>query len=599
MRAGYCFGLSQTDQTLTLVLNTLPATLCANTLEKRLAGLLAFEPGSLPLKTDWSHGQTIVMVLAARIIQLAAEFQRSVYLPALDPGKILSCVPLPDDKDSWRLLLAVPHIDDFPQSTLNTLYGQVTTLVLKLADTAWLPPPAETLFQEIDTAVRNPLRAVMPLSQSTFHLLRVAQSLQMPWRHVGNGVFQIGWGARQTRIRSSQVFSDSTLGTDTVQHKYWAAQWLRQAGLPTASQGIADTEDQVIELARQLNNSVVIKPVDRDRGEGITLRPTGPEALRQAFQTARQYSAQVLVEAWVPGVCHRVLVVNGALVYCVKRLPIAIQGNGQHTIETLISSHNALRSALPPWHRKPPLPDDANAVECLLRQGFTLGSVLQKGQWAALRETESTAWGGIDLELTGQIHPANIDLALRAAGIFGLACAGVDIMSTDITRPWYENGAIINEVNAAPTLGGGPASLRTLPDVVKRLLPEGARIPIEVYIGGPGAEHKARARYMQLGIQNVAAWFCAFNQTLAPNDTPHICTGPSLFDRCLQLLANPAVEHLVLLVNTTAPLATGLPFDDCTRVEVIDPEKCQSAPSGALASEHDTRQLLAMFRAKR
>ena len=596
MRAGYCFGLSQTDQTLTLILNTLPASLDAGTLEQRLAGLLAFEPGALPLRPDWSCGQTMVMVLAARILQLAAELQRSVYLPALDPGKVLSCVPLPDDKGSWRLLLAVPHIDDFPQTTLNSLYGQVTTLILKLADTAWAPPAQEALFQEIDIAVRNPLRAVMPLSQSTFNLLRVAHTLQMPWRHVGNGVFQIGWGSRQTRIRSSQVFTDSTLGTDTVQHKYWAAQWLRQAGLPTASQGIADSEDQVIELARQLDDSVVIKPVDRDRGEGITLRPTGPEALRQAFQTARQYSTQVLVEAWVPGVCHRVLVVNGTLVYCVKRLPIAIQGDGMHTIETLIRNNNALRATLPPWLRKPPLPDDANAVECLLRQGFSLGSILQKGQWAALRETESTAWGGIDLELTRQIHPANIELARRAAKVFGLVCAGVDIMSTDITRPWYENGAIINEVNAAPTLGGGPASVRTLPDVVKRLLPKGARIPIEVYIGGPGAEHKARVRCLQLGKQNVSAWFCAFNQTLAPNGEPHFCTGQSLFDRCLQLLANPEVEHLVLLVNTTAPLATGLPFDLATRVDVTDPEKCQSARSGALVSEAETRQLLAMFK---
>ncbi|ROT44845.1 hypothetical protein [Pusillimonas sp. NJUB218] len=595
MRAGYRFGLSQHDQSLTLQFKALSPALSLETLDARLAALIAFRPGALPLRPEWAPDQTLAMALSARILQVAAELQRSVHLPAFDAGKVLTCDPMPDQPGGWVMTLAVPAIDYFPPPILHQLYSRVTTLVLNLANPAHIPGNIEQLSNEVDTEIRLPARSAVPLSQSTYHLLRTAQAAGMPWRHTGNGIFQIGWGERQTRVRSSQLWGDTALGCETAQHKYWAAQWLSQAGLPAAQHGVANTEAQAFELARQLGNKVVIKPVDRDRGEGITVLPQGEEALRHAFLAAQEYSPQVLVEAWAPGVCHRVLVVKDKMVYAVKRLPIAVEGDGVNTIADLIRRANERRQGLPVWQRKPPLPDDTQTQACLQLYGLSLNDVLPTGQWAPLRDIESTAWGGIDLEMTDRIHPENIVLAIRAAQVFGLTAAGVDIMSTDITRPWYENGAIINEVNVAPLLGGGPASLRTLPALIAHLLPNGAHIPIDVYLGGPEALQAAQERHATLCQSGVNAFLCTPDQTWSSHQKLLPTLHQNLFDRCLIQLGNPHAGHLVVVIQNTEFLTTGLPFNRCATFTVVDAQKCQSAQTGALASDEEVRQLLSLF----
>src|SRR5690606_24429942 len=107
----------------------------------------------------------------------------------------------------------------------------------------------------------------------------------------------------------------------------------------------------------------------------------------------------------------------------------------------------------------------------LARAGLTLDSVPAAGAWAWLRRIESTEWGGVDEDFSTTLHPDNAAIAIRAAELFGLDIAGVDIISTDITRPWHENGAIINEVNSSPLLGASLSSLNSMPAVLARLVP--------------------------------------------------------------------------------------------------------------------------------
>jgi hypothetical protein len=57
------------------------------------------------------------------------------------------------------------------------------------------------------------------------------------------------------------------------------------------------------------------------------------------------------------------------------------------------------------------------------------------------------------------LHPVNLAAALAAAEAFRLEVAGVDMISTDISVPWTENGAAINAVNGGPRRseqGSGP-----------------------------------------------------------------------------------------------------------------------------------------------
>ena len=92
------------------------------------------------------------------------------------------------------------------------------------------------------------------------------------------------------------------------------------------------------------------------------------------------------------------------------------------------------------------------AIQMLSRQRLTADSVPEKRKFVALRRIETTAWGGVDEDVTSSLHPDNVKVAVDASKLFGLEVAGIDIVSPNITQPWHSNGAIINEVNFAPLL---------------------------------------------------------------------------------------------------------------------------------------------------
>ncbi|WP_294347916.1 hypothetical protein [Prosthecochloris sp.] len=100
-------------------------------------------------------------------------------------------------------------------------------------------------------------------------------------------------------------------------------------------------------------------------------------------------------------------------------------------------------------------PLDQRARDSIEAAGFSEMSVPEKGRLVPLRPIESTQWGGVDEEVTDHVHSENLVTAPDAAKLFSLDVAGIDIISADISVPWYENGAIINEVNYAPLSGGG------------------------------------------------------------------------------------------------------------------------------------------------
>ena len=67
---------------------------------------------------------------------------------------------------------------------------------------------------------------------------------------------------------------------------------------------------------------------------------TEDDQVRVAFATAREHSRAVLVESFLDGLDHRLLVVNGELIAASKRMPGHVVGDGRHTIAELIEIVN-------------------------------------------------------------------------------------------------------------------------------------------------------------------------------------------------------------------------------------------------------------------
>jgi cyanophycin synthetase len=258
------------------------------------------------------------------------------------------------------------------------------------------------------------------------------------------------------------------------------------------------------------------------------------------------------------------------MLYAVKRLPKSVAGDGKTTINDLIKEANLSEKTTPPWLKSEPFPIDSLAIEAMEAEGFTLESIPECGRLVPLRKIESTQWGGVDEEVTQSIHPENLAAALRAAELFGSQVAGIDIITSDISVPWYENGAIINEVNFSPLLGGGEISRRQIPIFLKSFIQEDGRIPIIVIVGDTSAMEYARKIQAEAITKAVRCYTTSHEQSILAHTGEEIhFQTTSLYARCKALLMYPDVDTLILVVQTDEFLHTGLPVDRIERFEIV------------------------------
>ena len=364
----------------------------------------------------------------------------------------------------------------------------------ELANLAWssfVSLEAMTASQ-VEETLRQPLikslQRRVPGGASTLPVLEAAHALGVPYLHVGQGIYQLGLGARGRLIDRSATRGDSAVGARISQHKGLTCHMLGLAGVPVPEGLCLNDAKDLPEAISRLGYPLVVKPADAERGEGVSVGVGSHDGLLRSFDLAKAASrrGEVIVERQLRGVCHRVFVAGGRVLYVVKRWPPHLRGNGVSTVSELALE---LRSRMSLFERLRyedcPYLMGEESLRCVSSQGLAADSVPAVGQRIFLRPIENSAWGGVDEDMTGFIHRDYVSLAERCAEILGLSVAGIDVMCEDITRP-YEQGAAVIEVNFAPLLGGGEVSRAHLPEFLRRYLGGVGATSFERF-SGPGA----------------------------------------------------------------------------------------------------------------
>ena len=155
-----------------------------------------------------------------------------------------------------------------------------------------------------------------------------------------------------------------------------------------------------------------------------------------------------------------------------------------------------------------------------------------------------------------------------AAGAVGLDVAGIDVITTDISVPFRDNGAVIIEVNApresACYASGGRSGANVAAPILDMLYPPGAEstIPIIAVTGTNGKTTTARL---------IAHLFRHTDRTVGLTTTDGVylnnrlvmegdMTGP--FSANI-ILSNDTVDVAVLETARGGILRAGLGFDEC------------------------------------
>lgn len=485
-----------------------------------------------------------------RIMVLIKTLLHHSGIPAFYTGEIIKITKNLSESTKAKAAIRIAYIDHIPQKCYATAIDGAFNTALWMIDNPVTIDNAKRLFKQMDVKIIQSIKKEIPYAQSTVPLLQEAYLKGIPFFHMGNGVYQLGFGAKSRKIDRSTTDRDSAMGSKLSHHKAVSANIMRMAGLPAPKHGVAKSLEDAYTIADELGWPIVVKPSDLDRGEGVSVSITSNHELENAFQIARKRSRnkQVIIERQVEGVCHRLFIAQGRLLYGVKRLPKSLQADGIHTIDELITLGNEAEEKKAPWRRKEPYPRDAEAIQALKMAGYTLESIPPHGEWVDLREIESTQWGGRDEEVSSKIHPDNIEIAIRAAALFELDVAGVDIISSDITTPWHQNGAIINEINFSPLLGGGEISRSHIPDFLRTLIIGNGKIPIEAFVGDDRAIAAALKRQKELQDRGIICFVTSDTQTYNEQQLSMPLEGFGLNYRAKALIHHKQVEALLIVI---------------------------------------------------
>lgn len=435
-----------------------------------------------------------------------------------------------------------------------------------------LPATVAQLRELVDTHCLGP---------STAHIVEAATERGIPHLRLNEGnLVQLGFGARQRRIWTAETDQTSAIAESIASDKDLTKSLLQSCGVPVPQGQLVTSADEAWEAAQDVGLPVVVKPYDGNHGRGVSLDLNNRTDIEAAFFLAqRKGGSSVIVEQFIGGNEHRLLVVGKRVVAAARGETAWVTGDGKSNIIELVDrqintdprrgeGEDAPLNTLRPH-------EAAEIILELQRQGLTAHSVPALDTRVLIQRN-----GNVALDVSDHIHPTVAAAATLAARVVGLDIAGVDMVLEDISQPLAAQRGAVIEVNASPGLlahlkpANGPArpvgaAIMTHlfgPDSGKY---EAGRIPV---VGITGTRQTTR-------IARLMAWLLHINEQpagLACQDGFFLGTrqvdarNSMLGDAAQRPLMNRSAQVAVFEHSSRQILSEGLPYDKCAVGVVTD-----------------------------
>jgi len=416
------------------------------------------------------------------------------------------------------------------------------------------------------------------LGPSTASLVRAAEQRNIPWLRLNEqSLVQLGHGKYQQRIQATVTGRTSHIAVELASDKEETNKILASLGLPVPKQELVRTEEAALRAARRLGGPVVTKPYNGNHGRGITIAISKDEDVIAGFKAAQEHSNSVIVETYLAGDDHRLLVVNGELVAATKRTPGHVVGDGTRSVRELVDIVNSdPRRGV--GHEKvlTKLQLDREATVMLEAAGLSFDSVPEKDHVVPLRKTANLSTGGTATDVTDIIHPDNRDMAVRAVRAIGLDVGGVDFLSPNIAESYKSVGGGICEINAAPGFRMHVSPSEGTPrdaagPVIDMLFPQGApaRVPIAAITGTNGKTttsrmlaHIAKMAGYTPGLTTTDGVYIDGQRTVEGDMTGPVSTR--------MVLADPNIDIAVLEIARGGLLRAGMGVPEVNVAAVLN-----------------------------
>ncbi len=407
------------------------------------------------------------------------------------------------------------------------------------------------------------------IGPSTASIVDAASERGIPSIRLNDGnLVQLGHGDQQRRIWTAETDRTSAIAEGISKDKDLTKQLLSTCGVPVPQGQIVDSPAAAWEAAQDIGLPVCVKPTDGNHARGVSLELSRQEDIEAAYDIALAEGSEVIVESFIRGEEHRLLVVGDHVAAANKGETASVVGDGVHTVAELIELQI---NSDPRRGEEEDFPLDTirldehtTSVLELKRQGLNAESVPEKGRSVLIMRTGNMAWDVTDL-----VHPEVAAQAVLAARVVGLDIAGVDLVAQDISQPLAAQGGAIVEVNAGPGLlmhlKPGIGQPRPVGQAIANHLfkpTDTGRIPVVGLMGDGDTTRPAQLVSWLLHLKGLYTGLaCA--DGLYMNQRKLQSTGGMDWENAQRLLINRSVQAAVFESDVRHLLAEGLPYDRC------------------------------------
>lgn len=411
------------------------------------------------------------------------------------------------------------------------------------------------------------LADALSLGPSTACIVDAADDRDIPAIRLSDAnLLQLGYGVRQRRIWTAETSRTSAIAESISRDKDLTRRLLQACGVPVPEGRLVDSIAEAWGVAQELGLPVVVKPSDGNHGRGVFTCLSTREQIEAAYAVAVDEGSGVMVERFIQGDEHRLLVVGGRVVAAARGEAAMVVGDGTATVSQLIESQI---NSDPRRGRDEDHPlnfirlDSAVRLE-LKRQGLHGEAVPERGRAVLIQRS-----GNVSIDVTDAVHPDVAEQAVLAARVIGLDIAGVDLVARDISQPPGAQQAAIVEVNAGPGLlmhlkpavgTSRPVGQAIIDDLFPA--PEDGRIPV---IGISGSRHTAPVAHLvahllrlaghEVGLASSEGLFMG-TARVTSQDSAH-------WEAARRVLLNRIVEYAVIENGGRVILGEGLAYDRC------------------------------------
>lgn len=416
------------------------------------------------------------------------------------------------------------------------------------------------------------------LGPSTAHIVDAATERKIPSIRLTEGnLVQLGHGAAQHRIWTAETDRTSAIAESIASDKDLTKTLLQSCGVPVPEGSLVRSAEEAWEEAQEIGVPVVIKPYDGNHGRGVSLNLMTEADVVAAYHLAARKgdSKSVIVERFITGNEHRVLVVGKQVVAAARGESLWVVGDGKTSVKQLVNSQintDPRRGTTEEFPLNTIDPEvGAEIILELKRQGMDAHSIPLDGQKVLIQPN-----GNVAFDVTDKIHPEVARVAALAARIVGLDIAGIDLVTDDISLPLEQQRGAIIEVNASPGLlahlkpaDGQPRPIGAA--IIAHLFAaeESGRIPIVGVAGSHGTSLISSLIACILSISGKHTGL-ACSHGLFLDQRQVVKTDCVKWDAGQRLLLNRSVQAAVFETNARMILTDGLAYDKCTVGVVTD-----------------------------